>query len=115
MPAGKSLAGEKLEIVTLVKVRALKGLHRDPGAPRERHGVDGELRHGVRLLGRVGLVVQDVKISGAELHNVDVAGDGLLTEGEGKAAGLEIGEVLRGQVDGHFHGNRGRVVEQHVG
>jgi len=54
--------GEKLEIVALVKVGAFEGLDRNAGPSRERHGVEGELRHGVRLFGRVGLVIQDVQI-----------------------------------------------------
>ena len=58
-------------------------------------------------LAGVRFVVEDMEKAGAELQEVDVAGDRVVAEREGKAVGAEVGKVIRGEVDGDLHGNGG--------
>ena len=69
--------GIELEVVALVEPRTLEGFDRQTGAPGQGEGVDGELGHGVLLFSGVGFVIQDMEEAGAELQEVDVAGDGV--------------------------------------
>ena len=65
------------------------------------------------LLGGFGLVVEDVQEACAQLQEIDVAGDGVVPERERKAAGLEIGKVIGGQIDWDLDRNGGGIIEQH--
>ena len=89
--------GEKFEVIARIKPGALEHFDGNTGPARERHHIDGELGHRMPLLGGLRLIIEDVQKAGAQLHKVDMAGDGLLAEGERKPAGVEVGEVIRGR------------------
>src|SRR5215216_6257419 len=91
--------GKKLVVVLFIKPRALEGFDRQAGAAGQGQGIDGQLGDSVLLLPGLGLVIEDMKEARAQLQEVDVAGDGVIPEREGKAPGLEIGEVVWCEVD----------------
>jgi hypothetical protein len=56
------------------------------------------LHHGMLLFSRLWFVIQDREEAGAELQEVDVAGDGVLAERKRKPVGSKVGKVVRGEV-----------------
>jgi hypothetical protein len=99
--------GKKLEVVALIEPRALEGFDRQPRAPGQGHGIDGQLGDGALLFGRVSLVIEDVQIPCAQLQEVDVTRNGMRAKGKRKSTVLKVGKVLGREVDGDFHGNGG--------
>jgi hypothetical protein len=69
--------GKKLEVVALVEPRTFEGFVGEADAP-------GQLHHGILLFSRLWFVIQDREEAGAELQEVDVAGDGVVPEGAGE-------------------------------
>jgi hypothetical protein len=63
------------EIIPRIEPGACEGFHRWARASAEGHCIDGELRDGRLFFGRLGFAVGGVKKSGAQLQEVNVAGD----------------------------------------
>ena len=104
---------EEFKVISVVKPGAFESLDRDAGLSGERKRVDGQLRNDVLLLLRLGLVVKDVDVACAKLHEVNVASDRMLSEREGEALGAKDGEVFRCEEDRNLDGDGGRIIEQH--
>lgn len=76
--------GKKLEVVALVEPRTFEGFDGEAGAPGQCQGINGQLHHGMLLFSRLWFVIQEREEAGAELQEVDVAGDGVVPEGAGE-------------------------------
>ena len=108
-----ALEWEEFEVVVLVELAALEVLERQTCSAAQCQGVDGELYVRVSLLPRLRLVVEDVEKAVADLQEVDVAGDAVAREVQGKACLAEVIKIIGCEVHGHFHRDRDGVVDEH--
>lgn len=90
---------EEFKIVLFVKPGTFEGFDRDTGPLGEGQGVYGELGDDMLFFACLGLVVKDMEKATAELHEVNVSGEGLLPKRKREALRLQDGEVCGCEVE----------------
>ena len=67
----------------------------------------------MRFLFGFGLVIEDVKITVANLDEVYMTRDDVALEAEVESVLPVVGDVFTGEEDGDLHGDRHGIVDQH--
>ena len=104
---------EEFEIVLFIEPCALEVLKREIHPPGEGKGVNRKLDMSVLLFPGIGLVIEDLQITVADLQEIDVAGDEVAFEVELEPAIAVISDVLLREVHRDFDGDSRGVVHEH--
>ena len=108
-----TLQREKFEVILLIKPRTLEILKREIGPSSKRERIDGKLDMSVLLFPRLGLVIENLQITIADLQEVDVPGNEVIFEVERESAVAIISDVLAREVHRDFDCDGGGVVDEH--
>ncbi len=106
----------ELIVISVIEPGAAKVVEQEVCPTREREGIDHELFDWFDAF-RAWLVVEDMHLAVADLHNVDVSGiDVTLTQGQGHIEaelGTVMSDIMVREDDGHLNCNRGRIIHEH--